>query len=296
MRRKDPQTPDRIIARIAARQNGYATYAQLLAAGLSRTQIDRRVRDGRLVRVHPKVYAVGFLPGTPLAHGHAAVLACGPGALLSHSSAAALWGWQPQWPAVPEVSTSHDRRPKGVCVHRTTTLAPADRTRQRGIPVTSPARALLDIAPRLTDPQLARAYNDARLANYLRPSALQELVQRLPTVPGAPRLAHLLAETVDANPTRSVLEDAFLAFVDRYGLPRPEINVIVAGYEVDMCYPQQKVIVELDSWTFHGDREAFERDRERDSATAAVGYRTVRLTRRRLNQAETDRLRAMLKL
>jgi Transcriptional regulator, AbiEi antitoxin/Protein of unknown function (DUF559) len=292
MRRKDPQTPDHIIARIAARQNGYATYAQLVAAGLSRTQIDRRVQDGRLIRVYPKVYAVGFLPSTPLARAHAAVLACGPGAVLSHGSAAALWGWQPQWPPVPELSTTQDRRPRGIRVHRTSTLAGEDRTRQRDIPVTSPARTLFDLAPRLSDAQLVRAYNDARLAHYLRPDALGEILQRLPRAPAAARVARLIDH--QANPTRSELEDAFLAFVERHGLPRPAINVIVAGYEVDICYPEQRLIIELDSWTFHGDREAFERDRERDSATTAAGFRTVRLTRRRLTWAEAERLRAML--
>jgi uncharacterized protein DUF559/transcriptional regulator with AbiEi antitoxin domain of type IV toxin-antitoxin system len=269
------------------------TYAQLQAEGLSRAQIEHRAHQGRFIRVHTRVYAVGHLPMSPLSQASAAVLACGPRALLSHGSAAALWGMAKSWPSPPEVSSRQDRRPTGVTVHRRTTLTAADRTRQSGIPTTSPARTLLDIAPRLTDTQLARAYNDARLANYLRPTALAELLDRLPKAPGARRLATLIDQG-NGGPTRSELEDAFLAFVEHHGLPRPEINVFVAGYEVDMCYPTHKLIIELDSWTFHGDREAFERDRERDSATAAVGYRTVRLTRRRLNEAEADRLRAML--
>ncbi|MEA2145609.1 MAG: hypothetical protein QOG59_1196, partial [Solirubrobacteraceae bacterium] len=130
-----------------------------------------------------------------------------------------------------------------------------------------------------------------RLSHFLRPDALHEILRRLPRAPGASRLArHITGE----NPTRSQLEDAFLAFVERYGLPRPQINVIIAGFEVDIGYPEQRVIIELDSWRYHGDRAAFERDRARDSITTAAGFRTVRLTAERLIRAEADRLRAML--
>jgi very-short-patch-repair endonuclease len=265
--------------------------AQLLALGLTSRQISSWLASGRLIGVYTGVYAVGHLLPSPVNRAHAAVLACGPGALLCRASAAALWGWRRDWPATPEVCSACDRRPTGIAVSLTRTLTDTDRDCERGIPVTSPARTFLDIAPTLSDAQLTRLYNDGRRGGLLRDAAIAELLRRLPTAPSAPRIRRMMT---GLNPTRSELEDAFLAFAERYGLPRPQTNVIVAGYEVDMCYPEHKLIIELDSWTFHGDREAFERDRERDSATAALSYRTVRLTHRRLNQAEADRLRAML--
>ncbi len=294
MRRKDPQSPDERIARLAARQHGHATYSQLLAAGLSRTQIDRRVQDGRLIRMYAKVYAVGYVPITPIARAHAAVLACGPGAVLSHVSAAALWGWHDTWPRVPEVSTTKDRRLKGIRVHHVTRLDRPDRTRQLGVPVTSPARTHLDLAPRLPEDRLTRMFNDARLEHHLRPDALVDVVYRLPSASGASRIIRLLARMAEGGPTKSQLEDAFRAFVRRFGLPEPQVNVKVAGLEVDICYPEQRVIIEVDSWLHHGDRAAFEEDRLRDSITTAAGFRTVRVTAERLNQAEADRIRAIL--
>ncbi len=267
------------------------TRRQLLAAGLSSVQIVRWCATGRLIRVYNAVYAVGHVPIYPLNRAAAAVLACGPGALLSHGSAVAAWGWRTNWPATPEVTTTQDRRPSGILVHRSATLTRADRTRQRGIAITSPARTVLDNAPRLTHAGLMRLYNEARRAGHLCNDALRELLNRLPHVPGARRLNALIT---DDNPTASHLEDAFQEFVKRYGLPRPQTNVTVAGYQVDVCYPDQRLIVELDSWRFHGDRAAFEADRARDSATTAAGFRTVRVTTERLTQAEADRLAAIL--
>lgn len=143
------------------------------------------------------------------------------------------------------------------------------------------------MAPRLTDARLTRLYNDARRAHHLHNDDLRELLGRMPNA----RVTHLIT---DANPTASDLEDDFLAFVHRYGLPRPQPGLIVAGFEVDFCYPEQRLIVELDSWTFHRDRTSFERDRARDSVTAAAGFRTVRVTAQRLTEAEADRLAAIL--
>ena len=265
--------------------------AQLLALGLTSRQISSWLASGRLVRVYTGVYAVGHLPASPINRAHAAVLACGPGALLWRASAAALWGWRRDWPATPEVCSGCDRRPTGIAVSLTRTLTSPDRDRERGIPVTSPARTFLDVAPTLSDAQLTRLYNDGRRGGLLRDAAITELLRRLPTAPSAPRIRRMMT---GLNPTRSELEDAFLAFVERHGLPRPQINVIVAGFEVDICYPEQRVIIELDSWRYHADRAAFERDRARDSITTAAGFRTVRLTAERLTQAEADRLRAIL--
>ena len=262
--------------------------AQLLALGFTSRQIGSWIACGRLIRVYTCVYAVGYVPSHPLNRAHAAVLACGPGALLRRASAGALWGWRRHWPVVPEVCTTRDRRISGIAISLTRTLVACDHDHQHGIPVTSPARTLYDLAPTLTDLQLIRTYNDGRRSGLLTDAALAELLRR---VPPAPRITRLLT---GENPTASWLEDAFIAFVERFGLPRPQRNVKVAGLEVDICYPEQRVIIEVDSWRFHGDRAAFERDRERDSITTAAGFRTVRVTAERLHQAEADRLAAIL--
>jgi hypothetical protein len=271
---------DRLIAAIAFRQRGNITAAQLASLGLDGPAITRRVRSGRLFRVFHGVYSVGRPPSSPLDSAAAAVLACGPGAALSHSSAMVLWGFWKRWETPYEVSVPGDRRPKGIRVHRTCSLVWPDYTVQLGIHCTSPARTLLDIAHRLGDEQLARAVNDARLSLFLQPSHLPELLERWPRHRSASRLRPW-AET-DQNPTRSEQEDNFPAYCKRHGLPQPQMDVFLAGCERDAVFAPQKVIVELDSWKFHSGRLAFETDRERDAQAAAAGYQVVRITRKRL--------------
>ncbi len=205
----------------------------------------------------------------------AAVLACGSNAVLSHRSALALWGLTKKWPVRYEVIAGTDRRRAGVVVHQSRTLTPTDTTTQLGIPVTTPARTLYDCAATLTD----RTINDALLSPYLTRHQLAELLQRLPSK----RLEAFVS--TDDGPTRSQFEDAFKEFCETHGLPRPRINVEVAGYEVDALFPTHKLIVELDGYRYHSTRQAFERDRERDAVTLSAGYRTVRITWTRMTQA-----------
>jgi hypothetical protein len=261
-------TPDVEVARIAATQHGYVTRSQLLHAGFDRNAIAHRVRTGRLVRAHRGVYAVGHVPPSPYARAMAAVLACGPGAVLSHRSAAALWGLV-RWPRTHEVTAPTDHRVPGIHTHRSRRLD--DVTTHYGIPTTSPARTLLDLAKILDPASLTRAVNDARLRHLLSREDLD----------GA--LARRLTSSPTKAPTRSVLEDAFLAFLDRHGLPRPEVNQRVAGHEVDMLWRPQRLVAELDGRAYHDD---FERDRERDADLLAAGLRVVRVTWRRLTRAE----------
>ena len=222
------------IAAVARRQHGYVTRPQLLGLGLGSRAIQERVAAGRLIRVHLGVYAVGHLPVNPLARAAAAVLACGPGAALSHSWAAVLWRMCERFTGLPEVTVSSLRRRPGIRVHRSSTLTPADVTIQHGIRTTSPSRTLLDIAPCLTDAALMRAVNDGRLAGYLRFDALAGLLARSPGVPGAARLERLIS---GETPTRSRWEDSFKRFLRRFGLPMPAMNVWVEGYEVDAWFP-----------------------------------------------------------
>jgi very-short-patch-repair endonuclease len=249
------------------------TLRQLAAAGLDDSAIAYRVRTRRLIRVHRGVFAVGHLPMSPNARTMAAVLACGPHAVASHRSAAALWGiLRPPFAVEVTAPTKHDQR--GITVHRSR-LVDADITRHYDIPTTTPARTVLDLADLLTPASLTRAANDLRLANLL---SLDDLTRQLGPGRRTVTLKRLVARPT--APTRSVFEDTFLAFVDRYRLPRPEVNATVAGYEVDMLWRRHRLVAELDGREYH--EEPFERDREKDADLVTAGYRVIRITWERL--------------
>jgi hypothetical protein len=181
-------TIDRAIARIAANQNGNITHAQLRQAGLGAEAIKHRARTRRLFRVHFCVYAVGRRPVAPVEHASAAVLASGPAAVLSHQAAAALWGFIKRWPPSFQVIIRKGKcHPKGITVHRYATLKRRDITRHLGVPVTKPARTLLDIAPRLKPADLTRVVNDALHTPYLTRDKLAEVIAAYPKHPGARR-------------------------------------------------------------------------------------------------------------
>ena len=280
------------IAVLAGRQWWYITRKQLLAIGLSTAAIEHRIAIGRLIRVHAGVYAVGHINATPVARAAAAVLACGPGALLSHGSGGTLWGYNKYWdmPFEVTVTASHRRRP-GITVHRSRTLTEADIDCQLDVPVTSPARTLLDISLRLSDKRLTRAVNDGRHAKILHLEDLGDVLQRNPNHPGTNRLLPFLEAT--SGLTRSQLEDDFVAFAKRYGLPTPQTNVPLNGYVVDVLFVEERVIVEVDSWHFHRFRKNFESDRRRDAKMLAAGYLTVRMTDERMKRDPASEARQM---
>ena len=271
----DFEEQTRKIAQLAGRQYGHVTRRQLLDAGLESPTIQSRVESGRLLRVHQGVYALGYRRVEPPARALAAVLACGPRAVLSHDSALALWGLR-RWPPAPEVVAPGCMRRPGILAHRSRTLTDADVTVQLGVPVTRVARAISDMGRRLTATQRTRLINDARLKRIL----------------GTDEAFALLGHR--RNATRSGHEDAFQAWLERHHLPQPLINAKLAGHEVDALYADRRVIVEVDDYATHGDPATFASDRERDTAHAALGYRTVRLIRERLTAAEAERLKRIL--
>jgi hypothetical protein len=256
------------IARIADRQFGHVTRQQLLELGLPSQTVVRWIGNGRLTPVHAGVYAVGHAQYTAIAKAMAAVLACGPDAVLSHDSAAALWGIR-TWPSLPEVTAPHCRRRKGIHTHRTQTLTRRDIRRHRNLRVTSPSRTILDIQGRLTDKQLTRAINELRLHTQLGATELQRLLR------ASPRAQRLIDPTQD--PTRSGKEDDFVTFCKTHGLPIPRTNVMLFGYERDAVFDTEKVIVEIDTWDTHNSYKSFKSDRKRDAAAAEHGHLTVRL-------------------
>ena len=286
---------DELVANLARRQRGYVRRSQLLNLGLGPEAIRYRVKIARLIPVYAGVYAVGHLPTLPQDRAVGALLACGDGAALSHGSAATLWGVFKRWEAPFEVTTPSVRRRRGVRVHRAALLR-RDVTSQTGIRVTSPARTLLDVGPRMTGKALTRAVNDLRRPGYLHLAELEDVVERFPRHPGAGRLRPFVDGPRD-GPTRSDLEDRFLALTERFGLPRPQVNVWVAGREVDAWFPDERLIVELDGYDFHGDRASFEGDRDNDATALALGIATCRFTDERMTrdpEAEAARLQAIL--
>lgn len=291
---------DAAVGAVAAKQHGNVTRGQLLALGVDDDAIGRRVEAGRLFRVYTGVYAVGRPAVTPLERASAAVLACGVGAALSHASAMTLWGFWRSWDTPSEVILVGNRRPRGIRVHRSTTLRRREITTQLGIRTTTPARTLIDMSPRLKDKALKRAVNNALTSPWLTEDQLAETVAWHPTLAGARRIAALIGHGGighGGTPTRSGWEDEFPAFCAEHGLPAPVMGARVCGYIVDALFVAERVIVELDSWAFHKDRIAFESDRERDAETLAHGFVTVRMTWERSErrpEREAHRLHAIL--
>jgi Transcriptional regulator, AbiEi antitoxin/Protein of unknown function (DUF559) len=286
---------DLAIARMAAKQQGNVTRVELLKLGLDDKAIAYRVKVGRLHRVFRGVYSVGRPPSTPHEWAGAAVLAAGAGAVLSHASAMALWGFWRRWDRPYEVTVVGDRRTKGIRVHRSTTLRRRDTTTQLGIRVTTPGQTLLDMSLRLSDKSLKRNVNNALGSPWLTEGHLVDTLTRHPRAPGAARIARLIG--VNPTPTRSGWEDDFPAFCRDHGLPAPVMGVPLHGYIVDALFVPERVIVELDSWDFHKGKIAFETDRERDAVMLAHGFVTVRMTSERMEErpvAEARRLGGIL--
>jgi hypothetical protein len=279
------------IAELAARQHGNITRAQLRAAGLTNRQIDRRLESGQLLRRHHGVYAVSYLPLSPVSRAAAAVLAGGPTAALSHDAAHSLWRGG-EWREPIEITTRTRRRPAGLWVHHSSELDDQDITIHWGIRVTTPARTLLDIAPRYTRHELARFANELKARHFLHHDDIPELLERLPGRPGAHKL-----DPHARGYTRSGPERRFQRFCAERGLPVPLTNTIVLGREVDAYFPQHQLIVELDTDTHHADPNSFERDRDNDATALAHGIKTVRITAHRLQHhpdREERRLRTTL--
>lgn len=237
---------------------------------MSNGEIAYRVRIGRLHRIHRGVYAVGHRRLTERALFIAAVLAIGDGAALSHAAAVAHYEFRP-FPGGPiDVTVTRRVRSRpGIRLHCVDVLDPADMTWRRGIPVTTPARTLLDISRTLAPKQARRAVNQALVLKRVT----IPLLYRQAAGPQGARLRALLA---DAAPTRSELEDTALEFFKRHGFQRPEMNARVAGFEVDCLWPERRLVIELDS-RFHDNALARADDARKQLALKRAGFRVERL-------------------
>ena len=260
--------PDRAVGDLSARQYGVVTRTQLKALGLTRAAIDNALQRRRLRGLHRGVYAVGDLALPAFGSELAAVRATGEGAYLSHRSAAALWGMAPARRGPVQVTLAGrdaGRRRPGIEVHQTASIDPEDVTTYRGIPVTRPARVLLEIAPGLRGRALERMFDRGLKERRFSRHAVATVVARNPRAPAAARVRALAAaEGRFSTVTKSPPEDDMLALIRAGGLTEPEVNVWVGPYEVDFLWRSERLIVFTDGYEFHSTRRSFETDHAQD--------------------------------
>jgi hypothetical protein len=263
---------------LVGRQHGVVSRRQLLGLGFTSAAIEHRVGTGRLRPVTRGVYAVGRPRLTRFGRWMAAVLACGDGAVLSHSSAAALWGIGPEWGRGVEVSVQ-GRCPRrtALVVHRRRGLGPADLAIHRGIPVTSPALTLLDHGCRLGRSHMERMINAADKLGLISPPALRAFLDAHPRRDGVARLKAILDRRGFVY-TEPGLEEAFLPLAAATGLPIPLTQQRLNGFTVDFYWPDLGLVVETDGLTYHRTPAEQARDRLRDQTHTASGLTPLRFT------------------
>ena len=260
---------------------------QLVALGLSANGIAEWVRTERLVRLHRGVYAVGHDRLRVEGRWLAAVMACGTGAALSHRSAAALWEIRQTNSGLIDVTVPSQNgriKRRGIRVHRSGRLGPEEVTKRSGIPVTTVARTLLDLADVLELQGLRRTVTEAEYRDLFDLTALTAVVESNPGRRG--RKLMTAASEGRQHRTRSPLEDRFVRLVERWRVEEPESGVWIEGYEVDFLWRRVGLAVECDGLDAHATRATVERDRRRDRVLWRKGIRTLRLTSEALNEPQ----------
>ena len=263
------RTVEEKLALIAGRQHGVVTRAQLLEARITRNEIAARLHAGALHREHRGVYRVGHRAPSVEATYLAAVFAAGEGAHLRGLAAAHLWRVvKAKQPPAAEIVAPKQRRIEGVRTQRARHLDAQDCAVCRGIPVTSVARTVVDLAVLLSENALARACHEAGVRYGLTPNAVVAVLQRRPTAKGAKKLRRIIEGEVQV--TLSKLESQFLELLRANGLPLPITNRPASGRRVDCRWPEFRLTVELDSYTFHNSRYSWEQDRRREREPSSL--------------------------
>lgn len=276
---------DSEVARIAELQRGIVARSQLLQAELSPAAIKHRLKVGQLHPLYPGVYVFGRPRLEPLAAATAAVIHAQGGGVLSHGTAAGIWGMSELQESPVQLSVASGRiRPRvGLTVHRRRPLSQADVRVCRNLPVTSPARTIVDLAGVLDGHELEAALALAIRRALVTPQEVTDALARAPKSKGAATVKELLTQGPGPTLTRSKYERKLIQLLKRADLPMPVINSKAEGHEVDLLWPEQRLIVEFDGFAYHSDRSAFEQDRLRDQRLVAAGYRVIRITARQLN-------------
>ncbi len=292
---------------LGARQHGVVSLDQLRYLGLSDSAVRNRAAADRLHRIHQGVYAV--VPLELLSSDGrfiAAVFACGPGAVLSHRSAAALHGLRRTDRSKIDVTIPQrsPRKHAGIDVHRSTTLAPCDITLVHNLPCTTIARTLLDLAEVIDQRGVERACDQAEILEVFDGRALRDQLRRNETRPAARRLRTVLEQHyIGSTPTWSELEEAFLRICRTAGLPQPEVNVWInpsdgdpTWVRADFVFREHRLIVETDGRKTHGTRQAFEHDRRQDQRLVVAGWTVVRTTWRQVTRRPDEVSRVIVPL
>jgi predicted transcriptional regulator of viral defense system len=294
------------LAALAAVQHAVFSVDQLGELGLSLRATSRRAAAGRLHRIHRGVYSL--VPRELLTrdgHRMAAVLACGPGAVLSHRSAAALLGLRSAgWTRIEVTVPGRSGRERdGIKVHRAKTLAPQDATTVRNIPCTTTARTLLDLAEVLDRRPLERAFDESEILELFDLRALNDQLARNKTRPAARAVRALLDEHyIGSTPTQNALEEAFLALCREARVVDPQVNEWVdlgdgePAIWADFVWRAQRVIVETDGRRVHGTKQARERDPRRDQRAILAGWQPIRTTWRQVMRRPHELLPAIVAL
>ncbi|HEV2058051.1 MAG TPA: hypothetical protein VGR11_01760 [Solirubrobacteraceae bacterium] len=267
---------DRLIAVVAAEQDSLITWHQLQALGLGRGAIEHRVRCARLHQIHVGVFCCGVRVDSPWMRGRAAVFAAGAGSVVSHERCCGLLGIRPH-PRGPVDITVVGRRVRqaGIRAHRVARLAPDDVRLVRGIPLTSPARTLLDMAPSLTPSELADAVEQAQVKRLVTKRDIARILERAGARAGVRALRAVLDEPAF---TRSRAERRLVSLLRAAKLPQPVFNAFAEGYEVDALWRHERVVLEFDSYAFHATKAAFVRDREKSAALERGRHVVLRTT------------------
>jgi hypothetical protein len=288
-RKKRTARSDQRLWKLAAAQHGVVSRKQMRALGMTDDVIDHAIRIGRLHRVFRSVYALGHPRADECSRLMAAVLACGKGTVVSHRSAAALLGFIDKGPVVIDVIApgSHGRKIDGIRFHRVRAPRLEETGTVAGIPCTSPARTLVDLAGTVGDWTLRSAFERAAHRRMLDIAAIEASID--PRRRGMKGLLVLLEKWRHAAPLtktrgklKSPLEAKVLPLLTRRDIPAPLINAPIeianGRIEVDFLWREQCFIVEADSRDFHGTAVAFERDRWRDRKLMRAGYSVLRVT------------------
>jgi very-short-patch-repair endonuclease len=272
---------DRAVTRIAGGQRDLVSTEQLSECGLDKDAVARRVRAGWLRLVFQGVYSVGSGELPPLGLEQAALMSCGRGSFVSHRSAAFVWGMRKTPPPLVEVSFVGlgCRSRKGMRVHRITGVDRSELRRHEGLWLSSPARAVLEVAAVGTKGELVDVIDQGLALRRFTPGDLKMVLERHRGRRGAGRLAEVLADDTAMAISRSRAEKALLRLIRDAGLPMPETNVRFGRFEADFVWPNERVIVELDSATYHSGPGVFERDHEKDLVFRGAGFDVMRPTR-----------------
>jgi very-short-patch-repair endonuclease len=278
---------------LASAQHGVVARRQLLELGFSRHAIAHRIETGRLYLVSSGVYAVGRPELTQHGRWMEAVLGCGPGAMLSHGSAAALWGIGGEWRQIEvSVRSASPRRSSGVRVRRRPTLADRDVAEHKGVPVTGVVQTLVDLAAVQQRPGVERSVNEADRLDLIDPPTLRRELEAHRCEPGVKPLRDMLDRRT-FRLTRSDLERLFLPMVEQVGLSVPLTKQWVNGFEVDFYWPDLAFVVETDGLRYHRTPAEQARDRRRDQAHTAAGMTNLRFTHEQVRY-EPEHVRAVL--